>query len=399
LIDRSSGASATTGRAEIGTRASAVVDSVEAEIRALGWPAGLPLGGPQALADRFGVSPAVARQAARLVEHRRLARMQRGPNGGLIACPPSLAPVVRVVVMNLQATGTSLAELTEARLRLGTFAVEAAARHLDEPGLDRLRSFIDSESRVPPPAIWARPDFLSVFSEVGQNPALSACIEVVHRVSGRYLRAVQQRWPDGCYPVTRRSRRDRARIADAIIAGDVSTARQMTRRRVLDSATWLRSQGGDTSNFPIPPDLYTTLAEQTAARIWRSVVEHRLAAGTSLGSERELAGEYAVGLDALREAVRILEMDRVVEIRRGRGGGVFTLTPDPLSALPVLLNVLDFRGARADHIEIVARLLEPAPPGGPPTPSILVLLHQLSIAALAERNRRLTTGLHRRSFP
>jgi GntR family transcriptional repressor for pyruvate dehydrogenase complex len=49
--------------------------------------------------------------------------------------------------------------------------------------------------------------------------------------------------------------------------------------------------------------------------------------GSSLPPERDLARMFAVGRTTIQAALRVLEADRLIESRRGRGGGTFVIEP------------------------------------------------------------------------
>jgi DNA-binding FadR family transcriptional regulator len=70
------------------------------------------------------------------------------------------------------------------------------------------------------------------------------------------------------------------------------------------------------------------LAEQTAAKIERSILERGWQPGTVLGSEADLLAGYGVSRAVLREAVRLLEHDNIAYMRRGPGGGLVVAAPD-----------------------------------------------------------------------
>ena len=91
------------GRAD--KRASMIARQIEAEIVRRGWTVGESLGSEQALQQRFCVSRSVLREAVRLVEHHQVARMRRGPNGGLLICEPDAGPATRAVVIYLEYLG------------------------------------------------------------------------------------------------------------------------------------------------------------------------------------------------------------------------------------------------------------------------------------------------------
>src|SRR5438067_13885634 len=60
-----------------------VARQIEAEILDRGFPVGEVVGSEAGLIERYGVSRAVLREAIRLLEHRNVAAMRRGPGGGL----------------------------------------------------------------------------------------------------------------------------------------------------------------------------------------------------------------------------------------------------------------------------------------------------------------------------
>ena len=61
-----------------------VADRILGDIAEEGWPEGEVVGSEAELLERYGVSRAVFREAVRLLEHLQVARMRRGPGGGLV---------------------------------------------------------------------------------------------------------------------------------------------------------------------------------------------------------------------------------------------------------------------------------------------------------------------------
>ena len=77
--------------------ACAIARRIEEDLIARGWPIGTNYGSEAELADRFGVSRMVLREAVRILESRGTARMRRGPNGGLIVLAPEMAAVLEAL--------------------------------------------------------------------------------------------------------------------------------------------------------------------------------------------------------------------------------------------------------------------------------------------------------------
>lgn len=69
-------------------------------------------------------------------------------------------------------------------------------------------------------------------------------------------------------------------------------------------------------------------AEVVARALRNRIVAEQLAEGTRLPTEAELMEVFGVGRVTAREALRLLEHDGLVEIRRGVGGGTFVRHPD-----------------------------------------------------------------------
>jgi GntR family transcriptional repressor for pyruvate dehydrogenase complex len=67
--------------------------------------------------------------------------------------------------------------------------------------------------------------------------------------------------------------------------------------------------------------------EVTVERLAQSIKLGVLADGTRLPPERELAETFGVSRVTLREAIKALREARLVESRRGRGGGTFIVSP------------------------------------------------------------------------
>ena len=65
----------------------------------------------------------------------------------------------------------------------------------------------------------------------------------------------------------------------------------------------------------------TTLSSQIVTEIRSAVFEGRLAPGSFLGSENELAKRFGVSRITVRDALRSLSATGLVEIRQGAGGG------------------------------------------------------------------------------
>jgi GntR family transcriptional regulator, transcriptional repressor for pyruvate dehydrogenase complex len=112
--------------------------------------------------------------------------------------------------------------------------------------------------------------------------------------------------------------------------------------------------------------------EEIAAHIETMIASGSLSFGDRLPSERRLAAQLKVSRSSIREAIRILDQKGLVEIRRGRTGGVYIRPPSPQSlnsGMALLLRfdrltldqISDFRVAIEGHVTAqAARTAQPA---------------------------------------
>ncbi|GAA5153367.1 FadR/GntR family transcriptional regulator [Pseudonocardia eucalypti] len=101
-------------------------------------------------------------------------------------------------------------------------------------------------------------------------------------------------------------------------------------------------------------------AEQVAALLRRQIVAGERAEGELLPPELRLMTELGVSRPTLRQALRILENERLVRIHRGRNGGARVSRPSVRTAERHLNNLLLYQGATLDDVHTARLLLEPA---------------------------------------
>jgi DNA-binding FadR family transcriptional regulator len=96
-----------------------------------------------------------------------------------------------------------------------------------------------------------------------------------------------------------------------------------------------------------------TRAEQLAAALTARIRDRGLLAGDPVGTFESLRGETGVAYSTVSEAVRLLRDRGVVEVRQGRGGGIFVADVSPVVRLRhTLLADLADPAAVADAIEL-----------------------------------------------
>ncbi|EHI13712.1 FadR/GntR family transcriptional regulator [Mycolicibacterium thermoresistibile] len=100
-------------------------------------------------------------------------------------------------------------------------------------------------------------------------------------------------------------------------------------------------------------------AELVAGTLRRMVVDGTLKDGDFLPNEAELMAHFGVSRPTLREAVRVLESERLVEVRRGSRTGARVRVPGPeIVARPAAL-LLELSGATVADVMVARSGTEP----------------------------------------
>ncbi|NDZ95967.1 FadR family transcriptional regulator [Streptomyces sp. SID6673] len=100
-------------------------------------------------------------------------------------------------------------------------------------------------------------------------------------------------------------------------------------------------------------------AELVARRLRGMVVDGELKAGDHLPNEAELMELFSVSRPTLREAIRVLEAERLVEVRRGSRSGAKVCVPGPeVVARPASL-LLELSGATVADVYRALEAVEP----------------------------------------
>jgi DNA-binding FadR family transcriptional regulator len=210
--------------------AESVAAQIEQEIIDLGWPIGRIIGSEAELMERFNVSRAVLREAIRLLEHHHVAKMRRGPGGGLQIAEPEPHAVARAAALYLGYRGVGARQLLEARMTIEGHCVELAAQRLDETGIARLRRSLEEEQHPQPSGMEIHQLHL-VIADLAGNEALRLFVDVLTTLTRTILT------PD-VRPQVRRgdfqpdAHRVHELIVEALIAGDVPLARHRMRRHI-----------------------------------------------------------------------------------------------------------------------------------------------------------------------
>jgi DNA-binding FadR family transcriptional regulator len=100
-------------------------------------------------------------------------------------------------------------------------------------------------------------------------------------------------------------------------------------------------------------------SDQIAELIQKRILQDRLAAGTGLPTEKELAEEFQVSRSVIREALRILEISGLVNIKKGPTGGIFVSDLYHRPITRSLDNLITSGDVTVDHLYDARLLIEP----------------------------------------
>jgi GntR family transcriptional regulator, transcriptional repressor for pyruvate dehydrogenase complex len=100
-------------------------------------------------------------------------------------------------------------------------------------------------------------------------------------------------------------------------------------------------------------------ADVVAARIRTLTLANRLSPGTPLPGERELIAQLHVSRASVREALRMLEDEGIIEVRRGVRGGIFAAAPSIDRLTRGLASLVAFQQTPLLDLLEMRLLLEP----------------------------------------
>lgn len=81
-----------------------------------------------------------------------------------------------------------------------------------------------------------------------------------------------------------------------------------------------------------------------------AILSGRIRPGDRLPGERQLCESFGVGRPTLREALRSLEAIGMIEVRPGKGGGSYAVTPSESTVGDALSALLNLRGASLEDL-------------------------------------------------
>lgn len=214
-----------------GKRAEAVARNIAQAVVARAMRPGELIGTETELIERERVSRAILREAVRLLEYHQIARMRRGPGGGLFVVEPGMAAVTDVVAIYLARHEMALAQLSELRTGVEMTIVELAVERVDDDGRVRIDEALAVEmASSDEDSVQAADDLHAALAGVAGNRVLQLVALVLIRLSR--LHQVERLAPVAREQIRTEVLRAHSGIAAAVTAGDRELARHRMQRHL-----------------------------------------------------------------------------------------------------------------------------------------------------------------------
>ncbi|UGQ12357.1 GntR family transcriptional regulator [Yinghuangia sp. ASG 101] len=321
------------------------------------------------------VSRDTLREALRILESQSLIEIRRGRGGGAVVRRPGLGSVGRYVALLLQVRRATLADLEEARLVIEPPAAAQFARGCDEKRLDHLIALHDAERAAAKDALsfaTAVAIFDQAVTELSGNTSVGVIAGVLrHIYAGQVYAAVDTTDRKSAERFARRvviahngfleaaRRRDGALAEEAWSdylesASRLMVSRSLSRRPIDVVPMWKAEV--DQAGSGTPRRVATAVATEIRSRI----ADGRLSDGERLPPLADLTREFGLSLPTLREALRILEMELLLDLRPGDRGGATVRHPSAKVAAQLAGTVFEARGTTLTDFSRAVRMIEPA---------------------------------------
>jgi DNA-binding FadR family transcriptional regulator len=330
------------------------------------------------LTTRLQISRESLREALRILESQQLVEIRRGRGGGAVVRRPGLEAVGRYVALLLQLRKTTLAHLEEARSVIEPATKSVAEQVAVQAGHDDIETLValhDAERAAeedPLSFVTAVSEFDQAVTELSGNQTLAVIAGVFRDIyAGQVYSAIGSNDAASAERIARRVVVSHSAFIDAVRRHDASlahetwsdylftTSRMLVRRDIsrqpIDITPLWRAQAGQVGS-EVTPRRALVVATEIRARI----AEGRLREGDRLPPLAELAEEFGISRPTLREALRILEMEFLLDLRTGDRAGAAIRTPSTRVAAQLAGIVLEARGTTLVDFHRALRMIEPS---------------------------------------
>jgi DNA-binding FadR family transcriptional regulator len=204
-------------------------------------PTGYVLGSETELLDRYQVSRAVLREAVRLLEHHSIARMRRGPGGGLVLAVPDPTASVKAMALYLEYRGYDVQQVRVARDAVELACLDIVTARAEDPLVRKtLEEVLDRAAAAGEDDAFAHAanDLHAKLGELSDNPALALFSAVLTALWERHGGDDPDLGPRKAAAARQAANSAHRAIVDAVVAGDAALARRRMRRHLDAMTEW-----------------------------------------------------------------------------------------------------------------------------------------------------------------
>ncbi|MFI6247525.1 FadR/GntR family transcriptional regulator [Streptomyces sp. NPDC051016] len=127
----------------------------------------------------------------------------------------------------------------------------------------------------------------------------------------------------------------------------------------MSDASAARPAGGRPSTIQLSPVEVPKASDVLAAELRERILSGEFVEGTALPPERELVVQTQMSRATVREALRILEVQRLIRIKTGRGGGAIVQRPGTESVASSVSLLIRGRQIRLSSLLETREAIEP----------------------------------------
>lgn len=358
------------------------------------------------LMAQLSVSRSSLREALRILESESLLTVRRGSRGGPIVHRPDPNLAAKYFGLVLQARGTTLQDVYIARMLIEPPAVRMVVQNAKGRTPASLHAIMDEERAALqaediPRLTRGITQFHEALVELTGNRTLLLIMHMLNIIYEQHIAALSIAIGADFdrLKASRLSLKAQERLVQFIEAGDEDAAVAYWRKHVsrvkeilfehdhvrhlidvvaLPSPAAVASDSGRPAAHENTDDDFESKAlrrgsdlqpfalekipktgELIARELRKRIVRGELGEGASLPPETELMAHFAVSRASLREALRILESESLVTVRRGSQGGPVVQRPDPDLAARYFGLLLQMTGTTLMDVYLARLLIEP----------------------------------------
>lgn len=218
-------------------RGQRVAFAILSDIAADGWSVGSLVGSERELMERYDSSRAVLREAVRVLEHHQVARMRRGPGGGLFVTEPGMEAITEAVALHMHRLEITPAHLFEVRAAVELAVLERGMGRIDDGIAEDLEAALEAERTATFDQLRDRAHTVhALLATTSGNRVL----ELLQMILLRLTRLHQGPTPRRTLTPERAAElaEVHAGIVEAVVDGDVEVARMRMRKHLEELAAF-----------------------------------------------------------------------------------------------------------------------------------------------------------------